>query len=75
MLLLSTFSYIPQTSITGKQCNIIPFVQHDCTHTKTVDCTDTDKRVNLQIGTSYCKQSYRERPGTRAEKLDGIKKS
>eukprot|EP00956_Cyclotella_meneghiniana_P016026 scaffold25077_cov48-Cyclotella_meneghiniana.AAC.2 len=49
------------------------FVQHDRTRTKTVDCTN--KRVNLQMGTSHCKQCYRERTGTRAEKLDGINKS
>ena len=46
------------------------FVQHDRTRTKTVGCTD--KRVDLQIGSNYCKQCYRERPGTREEKLDGI---
>jgi len=46
------------------------FVQHDGTRTKTVGCTD--KRVDLQIGSNYCKQCYRERPGTREEKLDGI---
>eukprot|EP00956_Cyclotella_meneghiniana_P044563 scaffold323191_cov89-Cyclotella_meneghiniana.AAC.1 len=50
------------------------FAQHDRARTKTVDCTD--KRVDLQIVVSnYCKQCYRERPGTRAEKLDGIKYS
>jgi hypothetical protein len=48
-------------------------VQHDRTRTKIVGCTD--KRVNLNIGSSHCKQCYRERPGTRAEKLDGINKS
>ena len=46
------------------------FVQHDCTRTKTVDCTD--KQVNLGRGTSYCKQCYRERTGTKEEKMVDI---
>ena len=50
-----------------------PFVQHDSTHTKTIG--GTDKRVNLEKGTDYCKQCYREREGTKQQKLKGITKS
>ena len=56
-----------------KRHTVTAFVQHDCSRTKTIDCTD--KQVDLQIGSSYCKQCYRERPGTRAEKLNGINTS
>ncbi len=49
---------------------ITHFVQHDHTCTKTVDCTE--KHVNLGRVTSYCKQCYRERTGTKAEKMKDI---
>ena len=49
------------------------FVQHDRTRTKTVDCTD--KRVDLGVGSSWCRQCYRERAGTKKEKLKGISNS
>ena len=56
-----------------KRYTITTFIQHDRTRTKTVDCTD--KQVNLLIGTSHCKQCYRERTGTKKQKLKGINKS
>jgi hypothetical protein len=46
------------------------FVQHDNSRTVTKDCTD--KRVNLLRGTSYFKQCYRERSGSKKEKLENI---
>ena len=51
-----------------KRKTVTHFVQHDHTRTKTFDCTD--KRVDLQIGSSYCKQCYRERTGTRKQKME-----
>jgi hypothetical protein len=53
-----------------QKTTITHFVQHDRTRTKTVDCTD--KRVNLGRGTSYCRQCYRERSGTKEEKMLNI---
>ncbi len=53
-----------------QKSTITHFVQHDRTRTKTVDCTD--KRVNLGRGTSYCRQCYRERSGTKEEKMLNI---
>ena len=49
------------------------FIHRDNKRTKTVGCTD--KRVNLQADNNYCKQCYRERPGTREQKLHKINKS
>ena len=57
----------------SKRRTVTAFVPHDRSRTRTMDCTD--KRVDLQIGSSYCKQCYRERPGTRAENLNGINTS
>ena len=56
-----------------KRNTITHFVQHDHTCTKTIGCTD--KRVNLEKGTDYCKECYREREGTKQQKLKGITKS
>ena len=56
-----------------KRRTVMAFVQHDRSRTKTIDCTD--ERVDLQIGSSYCKQYYRKRPGTRAEKMNRINTS
>ena len=56
-----------------KRRTVTHFVQHDHTRTKTVDCTD--RHVNLQRGSDCCMQCYREREGTREQKLKGISKS
>ena len=42
-------------------------IHQDNKSTKTVRCTDM--RVNLDAGCDYCKQCYRERTGTREQKL------
>lgn len=49
------------------------FFHHDNKRTKTKGCTDV--RVNLERGSSHCRQCYRERQGTRDEKMKGIPKS
>ena len=56
-----------------KRKTVTHFVQHDCTHTKTIGCID--KQVNSKKGTDYCKQCYRVREGTKQQKLKGITKS
>lgn len=52
---------------------VTTFIHRDNKRTKTVGCTD--KRVNLDAGCDYCKQCYRDRTGTREEKLYKINKS
>ena len=56
-----------------KRKTVTHFVQRDRTRTKTVDCTD--KLVDLGVGSSWCRQCYRERTGTKKEKLNGISSS
>ncbi len=56
-----------------KRGAVTTFIHRDNKRTKTVGCTD--KRVNLQADNDYCKQCYRERPGTREQKLHKINKS
>jgi hypothetical protein len=53
-----------------RKSTVTTFVQHDNTRRKTVDCTDV--RVDLQKGTSHCRQCYRERPGTKEQKMEKI---
>ena len=48
-------------------------IHQDNKSTKTVGCTDM--RVNLDAGCDYCKQCYRERTGTREQKLYKIPNS